>query len=562
MYKTLFFIVTAIIFGDINAAGVDPEVTLSTGKVQGYTKQSPGGRVYYAFEGIPYARPPVGKHRFEEPKPMKPWFGVWQAKTLSTCLQYYHYTEPGQDYVRGDEDCLHVNVYTPDLKPTGTLKDVIVYIHGGAFMFNSGGTYGEKYLVDKNIVYVSLNYRLGPLGFLSTESRYLPGNMGIKDQKLALRWIKENIRNFGGNPDSITLTGMSAGGVSVHVHTLSSNPNVQLFNRAIAQSGSALNPWALMEKAREKTVKLSELLGCPAYDTKEMIKCLKYRPGRQIVAAVKHFQPWLYNPFSPFSLVIDKWSDEPVLPEHPYQLLKTKQVQNIPIIFSNVQAEGLYPGAEFAFEEKLAEIDDRFEYLVPFILDYNNTVAPKDISSVTQKIREFYFKDHKVNMASYKQLIQMLTDRIFLVDNERAARLHAAANSEETYFYYYSYQSANSKQNQRTKSKISYGTSHGDDTIMVLSTDIDITSTESDKAMSQLLQGMWTSFAHSSTPKVGDFTWETLSQDTQEPFKYLHIKSPSDVIMESVEYIGNRINFWDTLPINENQNIKVVRDEL
>lgn len=120
------------------------------------------------------------------------------------------------------------------------IYDVIVYIHGGAFMFGSGAMYGHKYILDRDVIYVSLNYRLGPLGekigriyynnvlqtskisgFLSTEDTVLPGNNGLKDQLLALKWIKENIRYFGGNPESITLTGMSAGGASAHIHYIS-----------------------------------------------------------------------------------------------------------------------------------------------------------------------------------------------------------------------------------------------------------------------------------------------------------------------------------------------------
>lgn len=139
--------------------------------------------------------------------------------------------------ILGTEDCLYVNIYTPKIHAK---LDVIVYIHGGAFMFGSGAIYQPHILLDKNVVYVTLNYRLGPLGraicnlrrerdkflwnwisgFLSTEDDVSPGNNGLKDQILALKWVKENIQYFGGNPNSITITGTSAGGASVHFHTL------------------------------------------------------------------------------------------------------------------------------------------------------------------------------------------------------------------------------------------------------------------------------------------------------------------------------------------------------
>lgn len=95
--------------------------------------------------------------------PLKPWHGIWNASTIYKCMQYYQYTNPGEDFVIGDEDCLYLNIYTPSLNPNSNF-DVIVYIHGGAFMFNWGGIQGPEYLLDKNLVYVNLNYRLGPLG--------------------------------------------------------------------------------------------------------------------------------------------------------------------------------------------------------------------------------------------------------------------------------------------------------------------------------------------------------------------------------------------------------------
>lgn len=162
---------------------------------------------------------------------------MWQAKTPSKCIQYNHFTPSGADYVigllpfsllnvfvrlvhLGEEDCLHVNVYTPRVDPKARFN-VIIFIHGGAFMFNHGTSYGPKIIMDRDIVYVTFNYRLGPLGFLSTEDEVVPGNNGIRDQILALKWVKDNIAYFGGNPESITITGMSAGGASVHMHYLS-----------------------------------------------------------------------------------------------------------------------------------------------------------------------------------------------------------------------------------------------------------------------------------------------------------------------------------------------------
>lgn len=198
----------------------DPQILTESGLVLGTWDYSISGRKYASFEGIPYAEPPTGKLRFERPVKKGKWNGTWEATNQISCIQYYHYTEPGDDFVKGDEDCLYVNVYSANTEAEKLLP-VIIFIHGGAFMFNSGTTYGPKILMNRDLVYVTFNYRLGPLGFLSTEDEIVPGNNGIRDQILALEWIQTNIECFGGDPDSITLTGMSAGGASVQLHFMS-----------------------------------------------------------------------------------------------------------------------------------------------------------------------------------------------------------------------------------------------------------------------------------------------------------------------------------------------------
>lgn len=245
--------------------------------------------------------------------------------------------------ITGEEDCLYVNIYTPTLDQNAKL-DVVIYIHGGAFMFLWGGFYGPRYAMERNIVFVNLNYRLGPLGFLSTASKVVPGNNGIKDQILALKFIKNYVKFFGGNSDSITIMGMSAGGASVHTHYLSPKSK-NLFHRGISQSGTTLNPWVIMENPLEKTKTLAANLGCTAKKQTNMIDCLKKRSGRQITQQVEAFQPWLYNPFSPFGLVVDSWADDPVLPDHPYNLIVEGKAQEIPWIVSETNSEGLYPAS-------------------------------------------------------------------------------------------------------------------------------------------------------------------------------------------------------------------------
>ncbi|XP_017765621.1 PREDICTED: venom carboxylesterase-6-like, partial [Eufriesea mexicana] len=180
------------------------------------------GREYEAFEGIPYGQPPVGELRFQPPHPAEEWSGVLSAtKKGSICTQYLMRSMAidGQ-IITGDEDCLYVNIYAPIRNGKNTLLPVIFWIHGGAYLFGSGNDMNETLIMDRNVVLVTVNYRLGPFGFLSTGDSLVPGNMGLKDQNLALRWVSKNIENFGGDPKNITLMGFSAGASSVHYHYL------------------------------------------------------------------------------------------------------------------------------------------------------------------------------------------------------------------------------------------------------------------------------------------------------------------------------------------------------
>lgn len=176
-------------------------------------------------------------------------------------------------------------------------------------------------------------------GFLSTEDEVVPGNNGLKDQQLAMKWIKENIESFGGNPDSITLSGFSAGAVSVHMHYFSPSSR-KLFHRGMSVSGSALNAFGLQEKAADRAKKFGEALGCDTTNSTIMIHCLKKRPAHLITKTVLALHPAPPYPYVIFSPVIEKRSKNPFLPEHPYKLLKKGKAYDVPWIASATTHEG------------------------------------------------------------------------------------------------------------------------------------------------------------------------------------------------------------------------------
>ncbi|KAL1140507.1 hypothetical protein AAG570_000437 [Ranatra chinensis] len=385
-----------------------PQVSLKQGVARGFYDTTVNGRPFAAFLGIPYARPPIRKHRFKEALPAEPWTGVYNAAfEPPMCLQYDHVTYKTDFPVHGNEDCLYINVFTPQV-PNGNMThyDVIVFIHGGAFMFSSGFVYGPQKLLDKDIVFVTFNYRLGPLGFLSTEDDIVPGNMGLKDQTLALKWVKKNIAAFGGNPDSVTITGMSAGGSSVHYHMLSPLSK-GLFNRVISVSGTALCPWAQTENAKEKAHMIASSLGCPVDNSTILVECLRNRPAKQILEATRMFMPWLYNPFSPFGPVVEKAGKRPFIDRSPIEIIKTGVISDVPLLMSFTLDEGLYPAAEIICTgDSLNELNKEWIKLAPYVLDYIHTVPPDQLNNVSKNIWIRYVGEKEE--ANLQEIIQVI----------------------------------------------------------------------------------------------------------------------------------------------------------
>ncbi|XP_071521203.1 carboxylesterase 1E-like [Panulirus ornatus] len=217
-------LMTILVSGEAKLSASTLEVQLSQGSILATREEAGEGTYFYSVKSIPFAKAPVGDLRFKDPVAHGTWLGLRNGTihpplcpqvSLKTYLK-------GEMDVTGSEDCLYLNVYTPTLlqSPAQAGLPVMVWFHGGGF--NSGGTedYEALPLLTRDIVLVVVQYRLGFLGFLSTEDLVLPGNLGLKDQTLALQWVQDNIHDLGGDPAKVTIFGESAGGASVHYQLL------------------------------------------------------------------------------------------------------------------------------------------------------------------------------------------------------------------------------------------------------------------------------------------------------------------------------------------------------
>ncbi|WP_216216799.1 carboxylesterase/lipase family protein [Amycolatopsis aidingensis] len=313
------------------AGGGDPAVVhTESGPLRGTVAED-----HRSFQGIPYAAPPVGELRWGSPRPVAPWSEPRDAtEPGSPCPQ-----PPGAvgEPPSANEDCLYLNVTTPR-HTRGRGLPVMVWIHGGGFTQGNGSMYGGAALARRDVVLVTINYRLGVFGFLAHPAlnrgpaRHLSGNFGIEDQQAALRWVQRNAAAFGGDPGNITVFGESAGGMSVCTQ-LSSPLAAGLFHRAIIQSGPCTTRFpGLGSVYPERTdaertgTEIARLAGCT--DPASAAVCLRAKPVRELMASIPP------NTFHLAPVV-----GGPVLPRDPQRALTTGRFHQVPVMQGTTRDE-------------------------------------------------------------------------------------------------------------------------------------------------------------------------------------------------------------------------------
>ena len=253
-----------------------PVVPTDKGPVRGLLQK--GSEAYL---GIPYAAPPEGHLRWRPPQPATRWRGVRDA------TQYAPHCAQGESAfgsASASEDCLYLNVFAPDRRHRRHQLPVVVWFHGGSLVGGESDTFDPTDLVRDDVIVVTVNYRLGALGFLATpglsaEKGGHAGNYGIMDQQAALHWVQRNIRRFGGERDNVTIAGESAGGLSVLTH-LASPLSEGLFHKAIVQSGTYAATQVAQDVAEEAGERFADAAGCADQGT----ACLRELPVSTILA--------------------------------------------------------------------------------------------------------------------------------------------------------------------------------------------------------------------------------------------------------------------------------------
>ena len=395
-------------------------VITDKGKVRGIQESD-----HQYFLGIPYAKPPVGVLRFNKPQPMENWDDNKDAtKFRSISPQGWPDNPPINQ--SEDEDCLYLNIWTPNADKN--TRPVMVWIHGGGFMTGAGSRpriNGARLAIQGDVVVITFNYRLGILGFLNLPG--MPPNIGLQDQIVAIEWVKENIQQFGGDPQNITIFGESAGGVSVAI-LLTTPGTTGLFHKAIIESGAANLQEFGTENSREGAEKLLVMLKIKP----ENISKLRQVPLTKIMRMQKRmvggFHQLATNPFQP-------WVDGEILLAHPLEIMQKSEAINVPIIIGfNKDELGFLSNIINQVDEiKAKPIIDNILTRIYSIGTYQEKIA---------NLIEIYKKELKREFPKnpYKYVDKILSDSMFAIPVTRV--LEAYVNHQlESYCYIFTYAS-------------------------------------------------------------------------------------------------------------------------
>ncbi|XP_072760700.1 carboxylic ester hydrolase isoform X2 [Anoplolepis gracilipes] len=558
--------------------------TVRNGTLIGATMRTRLGRDIYAFLGIPYAMPPIGELRFQPPQPPIAWNGVRAAtENAEICTQRNIYTY--QEEIVGNEDCLYLNVYTPRM-PYSEVPSfiahrypVMIWFHGGGWLTGAGHSkfYGSKFLLDHDLVLVTVNYRLGPLGFLSTEDLACPGNLGLKDQQQAMRWVQENIVSFSGDPNKVTLFGESAGGASVHYHMI--NPlSKGLFHRGISQSGNFYNPWTLTPpgSAKEKAIILGKHLRCNTDNSAELIKCLRTRDAKEIIGTDRLFQRFGYCPMIPFKPVIEPKHVGAFLTEDPLISARQGHLADIPWMTGTTSEEGSLkvPGIYGRDQgEHVKKLNSDFHNVAPLSLLYEVRYDLRDTQfrdEICTNIRKFYFGNKDIDQSdeSRFKVIEMYSDAWFNHGTHEAIQDFIANQTSPIYHYHFAYRGSMSFSTIFGDPDRDYGVSHADDLQYLFPVGEQLFNnklSKEDHKIISIMTKLWYNFANSGNPtskitKLIPLKWKPVK--TNDSPEYLYIGNSTTIIMKN-NLLLERMTFWNELTHRMKfHDFKNIKDEL
>ncbi|XP_077401347.1 neuroligin-2a isoform X2 [Vanacampus margaritifer] len=520
-----------------------PVVTTNYGKLRGIKKDL-NNEILGPVEqylGVPYATAPIGDRRFQPPEAPGSWQEIRNASQFApVCPQNVHGVLPeimlpvwftdnldvAAGYIQNQsEDCLYLNVYVPtedgpltkkhdesaankprdeDIRDRRK-KPVMLFIHGGSYMEGTGNMFDASVLAAYgNVIVVTMNYRLGVLGFLSTGDQSAKGNYGLLDQIQALRWLNENIGHFGGDPERITIFGSGAGASCVNLLILSHHSE-GLFHRAIAQSGTAISSWSVNYQPLKYTKILARKVGCTYSETADLVDCLRRKNFRELVD--QDIQPARYH--IAFGPVVDG----DVVPDDPEILMQQGEFLNYDMLIGVNQGEGLKFVDDSEDNDGISAA--AFDYTISnFVDNLYGYPEGKDILRETIKFMYTDWADRDNGDMRRKTLLALFTDHQWVAPAVATAKLHAEFQSPVYFYTFYHH--------CQTETRPEWAdAAHGDEipyvfgVPMIGATDLfPCNFSKNDVMLSAVVMTYWTNFAKTGDPNL------PVPQDT----KFIHTK--------------------------------------
>lgn len=523
----------------------DVQIRIAQGILVG-TKESLGvlAGSYFSFKGIPYAEPPVGALRFRAPQTHKGWTGIRDASRHGAeCMQPT--VVPGATF---SEDCLFLNVYSLSLDDQ---KPVMVWIHGGAYYGGSGNSllYGPELLVRQDVVIVTINYRLGILGFFSTGDQHAQGNYGLKDCIEALQWVQKNIHHFGGDPNRVTIFGESAG--SALVSYLVMTPLARgLFHGAISESGVTLTTWAFQDRPAELAQNLSRRLNLRATTNDRMVNEMRQitdvnlfvealRTSDDDLEVPRYVWPFEFGP-----VIEPDWIEVPALTAEPLDLINAGQWNKVPYIIGTNSHECLYAILELRdYPDVLDILSGNPHLLIP----RNWDVAPgsPEASEIVTSFQNVYFGGE--SPADEMDYANWVTDNVYHWPSYKFSRLIAANQEAPVFSYIFEYSSVLNYAKHISLLSSYPGAMHADEAFYLwrfLPVAPVIPGSAPDRVRSRLIQ-MWTNFAKTGnpTPEITSLItaqWPRLGENHE----FMWIK---EELEPSTRPLDERMSIWEEL---------------
>jgi len=523
------------------------------GPIRGGYRKTGSGFVYKSFQEIPFAAPPVGSLRFGAPQPVEPWTEERDVSGYSVreCVQFGYLYE-GDVEVKGNEDCLYLSVYTPKNATKGDKLPVMFWIFGGYFVSgqNAFWAYGPDNYVERDVIMVQPNHRLGPFGFTDLGIPEAPGNQGLRDLVAALEWVNANIEEFGGDPESVTIFGESSGSWACSYLHLTPYAN-GLFSRVIMESGTMLNPfwgWKTESDAVRLASYMSERFNCTDLSPYGQLECLQALPKEVLEPASQ----WgtaetlgIMAILRPTGIV-----DGDFIPDTPTKLLERGEYNHVDVIIGVTKDEGLLQMVNFVLDPNLylyaALMWDNLGPMFLFGRTGSYDVLPHDKSMTTALTNHYLGSRFGINEKHFQNMTDMISDAYIWYGSHKHAE-YAAANGDNVYQYQFNFKGPWGYLDSYGVDSELYGVAHSDELWYLWNIYFGVyyvnNRTEDIAYVSNSMLEMWTNFGKTGNPTPADSNLVPWDPVTPGDHRYLIIDT--EMKMDCTDDYLSRMKIWE-----------------